>query len=80
MSSEVASTSTPATFDQVPVEYTRRRSSAGSNNTAAAAYQPISNKAVGAGAHAVRCHLCSGLFVISNTCSNCHHKQCKECL
>ncbi|OAA56320.1 hypothetical protein SPI_07931 [Niveomyces insectorum RCEF 264] len=31
-------------------------------------------------AHAVHCHLCGGVFVISTTCTNCAHVQCQQCL
>lgn len=31
-------------------------------------------------AHAVHCHMCGGIFVISNTCTNCSHSQCQKCL
>lgn len=74
---------TTATFDHYPAEYTRRRSSAASsgNGTLLSSSQRSSSiRAYSSGAHAVHCHQCGSIFVISNTCSNCNHRQCKDCL
>ena len=30
--------------------------------------------------YAVHCHMCGGVFVISNTCTSCSHVQCQKCL